>query len=244
MPYISRLMSVAALVVEHGGDEETRPRLSKEWIESACATLIGNSHQKIFSGSLIGADDQSCKSPVRPHFTALDARVYSFIATFSPEDEMHRRKVRRHERAVLVSVFVFMGAGISSGAWAQTGGGAAGGVNEYSRPTSSSRPSRVHSQPQHARHISHLAEPVSQCAGVAGAWSWKWLNNSAVVVLNADGTSSATTGNKGTWTCAGRTVTVNWPLGPDILMLSSDGKILTGKGFMDISVVATRMAGP
>jgi len=90
----------------------------------------------------------------------------------------------------------------------------------------------------------HKTATGSLCDKVAGTWTWAWLHNAAVVKLNPNGTSSATTGNTGTWTCDGRTVIVNWPLGPDALSISSNAKTLTGKGIGGIDVIGTRISGP
>jgi len=85
----------------------------------------------------------------------------------------------------------------------------------------------------------------SQCDKVAGSWTWRWLNDSAVVTLSSGGASSATNGNEGNWTCVGRMVRVNWLLGNyDTLTLSSDAKTLSGKSVLGISVSGTRINGP
>ena len=87
------------------------------------------------------------------------------------------------------------------------------------------------------------ADTGSPCDKVAGSWTWRWANNNDVVTLSPDGTSSATNGGKGNWTCAGRMVRINWQLANDVLTLSSDSKVLSGKGTWG-SIVGTRISGP
>ena len=82
----------------------------------------------------------------------------------------------------------------------------------------------------------------SQCRTVVGSWTWKFLDQTEIVVFKADGTGSATNGNTSTWTCGGRTVVINWRQGQvDTMTLSSDGKRMTGTGWRGISVLGIRM---
>jgi len=84
-------------------------------------------------------------------------------------------------------------------------------------------------------------EAGSECRTVVGSWSWKYLDQTAIVTLKANGTGSATNGNTPTWTCGGRTVIINWSQGQvDKMTLSSDGKRMTGTGWRGISVLGIR----
>jgi hypothetical protein len=82
------------------------------------------------------------------------------------------------------------------------------------------------------------------CDHMAGSWRWSWLDNTVVVTLMPGGSVSATNGNRASWTCSGRTLTVDWPAGPDRLILSSDGKHLEGTGFMGVAIKGTLIARP
>ncbi len=85
-------------------------------------------------------------------------------------------------------------------------------------------------------------DPGSECGTVVGAWTWKYLDQTEIVTLKANGTGSATNGNTSTWTCGGRTVTINWSQGQvDKMTLSSDGKRMAGTGWRGISVLGIRM---
>ena len=81
----------------------------------------------------------------------------------------------------------------------------------------------------------------TQCDRAAGSWRWKWGNNTMVVLLNPDGSSSGTNGNTGHWTCAGRTLTIHWSDVTDTMIFSADGKALEGSGGFGVSVTGTRM---
>jgi hypothetical protein len=67
------------------------------------------------------------------------------------------------------------------------------------------------------------------CDRATGVWLWKWLRQTNVVTLNADGTgTNKSNGARSTWTCADGTVVIRWPLSRDTVVLSSDGTKLTG----------------
>ena len=90
------------------------------------------------------------------------------------------------------------------------------------------------------------SERGSVCTKVAGSYAWSWLNQKTVVTLNPDGSSSATNGNMGNWTCAGRTITINWAFGgANVMNLSTDGGKLHGtNATAGISISGVRMSGP
>jgi hypothetical protein len=83
----------------------------------------------------------------------------------------------------------------------------------------------------------------SPCDKVAGTWAWRWANHDTVVTLSAGGASSATNGARGNWTCTGRTVRISWQLSNDVVTLSSDSKVLSGKSTWGDSLRGTRMSG-
>ena len=141
-------------------------------------------------------------------------------------------------RIVLILVFGML-ASFAMGATAFAQAGATGGTIARTNNSISGgdEPQKIQSMKKPLQR----ADTGSRCDKVIGSWTWRWLNDSAVVTLSPDGVASATNGNKGNWTCTGRAVVVNWPLGPDALTLSSDAKILTGKGAMGISVTGTRL---
>jgi hypothetical protein len=71
---------------------------------------------------------------------------------------------------------------------------------------------------------------------LAGTWTWAYappdhpLEVHGTVTLKADGTSDDSHGNAGTWKRSGTTITLTWPSlkSVDTLVLSSDGKVMTG----------------
>jgi hypothetical protein len=84
----------------------------------------------------------------------------------------------------------------------------------------------------------------SPCDKVAGSWMWRWLNDSTVVTLSPDRSSSAANGNIGNWTCTGRTLVIVWRIsGPDEMTLSPDAKRAAGTGGLGVGVTGTRMSG-
>ena len=78
------------------------------------------------------------------------------------------------------------------------------------------------------------AAPEAQKAGctrVAGSWAW---SNGIGVVISANGTASATNGDKATLSCAGGMYLFKWQaFGNESRMtLSTDGKRLAGSGIV------------
>jgi len=118
----------------------------------------------------------------------------------------------------------FAQAGSTGGTIGKTDKSASGGENS-TRPSNRSRPTTA-----------------SGCS-VAGAWLWKWQGQTTVVTLNGDGTATATNANSGSWTCTGRTVVIHWIASTDTLVLSSDGKSLTGSttGAGGVSISGKRL---
>jgi hypothetical protein len=115
-------------------------------------------------------------------------------------------------------------AGSTGGTVGKTDKSASGG-EESTRPNNASRPTTR-----------------SGCSAVAGTWLWKFLDQSAVVTLNAGGTSHGSDGNTGRWTCTGRTVVIHWTRTTDTMVLSSGGKSLAGSSAPSgVSVTGTRM---
>jgi hypothetical protein len=82
----------------------------------------------------------------------------------------------------------------------------------------------------------------SSCGKVLGVWTWSWSGNTRRVVLKPDGTTSNSDGNEGFWTCTSGAVTVTWNKGggPDNLMLSSNGKLLSGTGAFGVALTGSR----
>jgi len=147
-----------------------------------------------------------------------------------------RDPAARHQTRLLLSVIILFAGGSLAFGQAGSTGGAIGKTDKSISGTEAAPNSRSE------KRTPERANGPSLCDKVAGSWMWRWLNNSAVVTLSADGTSSASNGNSGSWTCAGRTVVVNWPLGPDALTLSADARRLAGKGVMGIGVTGTRLS--
>jgi hypothetical protein len=82
---------------------------------------------------------------------------------------------------------------------------------------------------------------VGGCGSLAGSWTWKWLSESVHAVLRADGTATRSDSVSGNWSCSGSAVTVTWSAGdPDRLMLSPNGKRLSGTGTFGIAVTGIR----
>jgi hypothetical protein len=79
------------------------------------------------------------------------------------------------------------------------------------------------------------------CNKVIGSWKWMLLNQGVVVTLKADGTSTATDNNTGTWTCTDRTVTIHWSISTDTLVLSSDGKKMIGTNQIGTPIGGSRL---
>jgi hypothetical protein len=89
-----------------------------------------------------------------------------------------------------------------------------------------------------------VAKPqtVSPCAKVPGAWTWRWMGNTARVELKPNGTATNSNGNEGLWTCTSGVVRVTWDKGggPDNLTPSSNGKLLSGTGMIGVVVTGNR----
>jgi hypothetical protein len=81
----------------------------------------------------------------------------------------------------------------------------------------------------------------NECDRVVGVWQWRWLNETSVVTLNANGTGSSAHGFKSTWTCSNRTAVIRWPMAQDTMVLSSDGKKLTGSNNIGVAVTGSRL---
>jgi hypothetical protein len=120
-------------------------------------------------------------------------------------------------------------AGSTGGTLGKTDKSASGGEEQSARPSTRKR-----------------AAAKSNCESVRGAWEVSWqgiTSGTVIVVLKADGTASNSAGNDvGTWHCSegAVTVTYNDGLGSDHLIVSSNGKRLTGTGRMGATVSATR----
>jgi hypothetical protein len=97
------------------------------------------------------------------------------------------------------------------------------------------------------KHPSRRAAAAKQegngCNKVVGSWQWNSSpGGTAVVDLNANGTSTATNNDTGTWTCTGRTVVIRWKATTDTIVLSSDGKKMIGSSVpWNVAVTATRL---
>jgi hypothetical protein len=127
--------------------------------------------------------------------------------------------------------------------WAQAGstGGTLGrtdksvsGGDEPTRDRSASRKSAAAKPAEHK-------QAGNDCNRVVGVWQWRWLNETSVVTLNANGTGSSAHGFKSTWTCSNRTAVIRWPMAQDTMVLSSDGKKLTGSNNVGVAVTGSRL---
>jgi hypothetical protein len=127
----------------------------------------------------------------------------------------------------------FAQAGSTGGTLGQTDKSASGG-GESGRDLSASR-KRAAARPEGRQQAGN------ECDRVVGVWRWKWLNETSVVTLNANGTGSSAHGFKSTWACSNRTAVIHWPLSQDTMVLSSDGKKLTGSNNLGMAVTGSRL---
>jgi hypothetical protein len=124
-------------------------------------------------------------------------------------------------------------AGSTGGTLGQTGKSASGDdASGRDRSTGRRGTSTRHTGPK---------QPGNECDRVAGVWQWKWLNETSVVTLNANGTGWSAHGAKSTWTCIDRTAVIRWPLTRDTMVLSADGKKLTGSNNVGMAVTGSRL---
>ena len=96
-----------------------------------------------------------------------------------------------------------------------------------------------------ARQPSKRAQPpeaqgrrsAGPCGNVTGTWAWY---NNVEVVIRVDGTTSASNGDRGRWTCANGQLLIRWRIGRNRLTLSPDGKRLTGTNLLGAAISNAR----
>ena len=96
---------------------------------------------------------------------------------------------------------------------------------------------------------SRPASTPKTCAeALPGTWSWAWASPGqkpqvhGTVTLSANGSAGASSGARGTWSCAGASVSLSWPTIPsaDSLTLSADGQTLEGHNNAGWPVLGSR----
>ena len=141
----------------------------------------------------------------------------------------------------ICSMAVLLSSATSSLAQAGSTGGTLGQTGKSASGDDSSGQDRSTGRRGAAtRHAGHKQEG-NECDRVVGVWQWKWLNETSVVTLNANGTGTSAHGAKSTWTCIDRTAVIRWPLTKDTMVLSSDGKTLTGSNNIGWAVTGSRL---
>lgn len=141
---------------------------------------------------------------------------------------------------VIGSLVAVAGAGHAAMAQAGSTGGTLGQTGKSAAGDDEPGPGRSAGRRAAAKHGGH--KPAgNECDRVAGVWQWKWLNETSVVTLNANGTGTSAHGARSTWTCNDRTAVIRWPLTKDTMVLSSDGKKLTGSNNIGMAVAGSRL---
>ncbi len=100
-------------------------------------------------------------------------------------------------------------------------------------------------EPSRSRNPSRRAVATKQagsdCNSLAGTWEWKWGDQTGMATFHRNGTGTNSNGDQSTWTCTGRTVVMHWRFATDTLVLSSDGKKLTGSNNYGATIAGSRL---
>jgi hypothetical protein len=109
---------------------------------------------------------------------------------------------------IAVALGVALLAAGASGAFAQAGS-TGGTVGKQDKAVSGGEEIKAPDRKKPERKLRETTERDGRC-GIAGIWTFRWLDHVDRVVFRADGTAMHATGGEGTWTCAAGAIIAHW----------------------------------